>query len=205
MVTVFDHPLITHKLAQMRDENTKTKDFRELLGEIGQLMVYEVLRDCPTRPITVKTPVGICETKTLDKEIVLCPVLRAGLGWLDAIHELVPTAKVGFVGMYRDAKTHEPHEYFAKYPDMSDAIVLVLEPMVATGGSTIAAVNSIKEHGGKNIRMVSLVAAPEGVKALQTAHPDVDIYVAALDEKLNENAYIVPGLGDAGDRIFGTK
>ena len=204
MLTVFNHPLITHKLALMRNKNTSTKDFAQQLSEIASLMAFEISRDLPTTPVEVETPIGICHTKQLAKDVVLVPILRAGLGMVDGIRDLIPTAKVGFLGLY-DKKTLEPVEYFAKFPDMSDANVMILDPMLATGGSAIAAINTVKAKGAKNIKLVNLVGAPEGVKAVEAAHPDVDIYLAALDEKLNENGYIVPGLGDAGDRIFGTK
>ncbi len=205
MLTVFDHPLITHKLALMRDKNTSTKDFAQQLDEIAGLMAFEVSRDLPTKPKHVETPMGPCETFELASDVVLVPILRAGLGMVDGIRDLIPTAKVGFIGMYRHHDTLEPEEYFAKFPDMENAIVIVLDPMLATGGSASAALKKIKERGAKNIKLVCLVGAPEGVKRIEEDHPDVDIYLAALDEKLNEIGYIVPGLGDAGDRIFGTK
>lgn len=205
MLTVFDHPLITHKLAIMRDKKTSTKDFAQNLSEIGSLMAFEVARNLPTKDKDVETPIGICHTKELAKDVVLVPILRAGLGMVDGIRSIIPTAKVGFIGMYRNEETLEPVEYFAKFPDMSDADVMVLDPMLATGGSSIAAVDMVKKRGAKRIKLVCLVGAPEGVKAFQEKHPDVDIYLAALDDHLNENGYIVPGLGDAGDRIFGTK
>lgn len=205
MLTVFDHPLITHKLALMRDKATSTKDFAQQLSEIASLMAFEVSRDLPTQPKDVETPMGICHTTELAKDVVLVPILRAGLGMVDGIRDLIPTAKVGFLGLYRNEETLEPVEYFAKFPKMDDANVMVLDPMLATGGSAIAALDIVKKRGAKNIKLVCLVGAPEGVKAVEKAHPDVDIYLAALDEKLNEIGYIVPGLGDAGDRIFGTK
>lgn len=206
MVTVLDHPLITHKLAIMRDENTGHKDFRENLNEIASLMAYEVCRDLPLRDLHIKTPMGPCDTKELDTEVILVPILRAGMGLVDGIMDLIPTAKIGFIGLYRDEKTLEPVEYFAKFPkELPEGVVLVLDPMLATGGSAIAAVDMIKKRGASNIRMVCLVGAPEGVKAFTEAHPDVDLYLAALDDHLNEIGYIVPGLGDAGDRIYGTK
>lgn len=205
MLTVFNHPLITHKLALMRDKDTSTKDFSQQLDEIASLMAFEVSRDLPTKPKHVETPMGPCETSELACDVVLVPILRAGLGMVDGIRDLIPTAKVGFIGMYRHHDTLEPEEYFAKFPDMSDAITIVLDPMLATGGSASAALKKIKERGAKNIKLVCLVGAPEGVKRIEEDHPDVDIYLAALDEKLNEVGYIVPGLGDAGDRIFGTK
>ncbi len=205
MLTVFNHPLITHKLALMRNKNTSTKDFAQQLSEIASLMAFEVSRDLPTTPVEVETPIGMCHTKQLAQDVVLVPILRAGLGMVDGIRDLIPTAKVGFLGLYRNEKTLEPVEYFAKFPDMTSANVMILDPMLATGGSAIAAIDTVKARGAKNIKLVNLVGAPEGVKAVEAAHPDVDIYLAALDEKLNENGYIVPGLGDAGDRIFGTK
>ena len=206
MVTVLNHPLITHKLAIMRMEETGHKDFRENLDEIASLMAYEVCRDLPVQDVQVKTPMGLCDTKMLDTEVILVPILRAGMGLVNGIMDLIPTAKVGFIGLYRDEKTLEPVEYFAKFPkELTEGIVLVLDPMLATGGSAIAAVEMIKNRGAKNIKMVCLVGAPEGVTAFEKAHPDVDLYMAALDDHLNEIGYIVPGLGDAGDRIYGTK
>ena len=206
MVTVLEHPLITHKLALMRNKETGHKDFRENLDEIASLMAYEVCRDLPTEDVHIETPMGPCDTQMLSGEIILVPILRAGMGLVNGIMDLIPTAKVGFIGLYRDEKTLEPVEYFAKFPkELSEGIVLVLDLMLATGGSAIAAVDMIKKRGAKNIRMVCLVGAPEGVKAFTEAHPDVDLYLAALDDHLNEIGYIVPGLGDAGDRIYGTK
>lgn len=206
MLEVLNHPLITHKLTQMRKASTGTKDFRENLDEIAELMAYEVCRDLPTKPVEIETPIAKCTGFELSKEVIIVPILRAGIGLLDGIRRLVPTAKVGFIGMYRDEKTLEPHEYFAKFPSgMDDAIVMIVDPMLATGGSAIDAIAAVKKRGAKQIKLVCLVGAPEGVKAIQAAHPDVDIYIAALDDHLNENGYIVPGLGDAGDRIFGTK
>ena len=205
MATVLNHPLITHKLAIMRNKVTGHKDFRENLDEIASLMAYEVCRDLPTRDITIETPVGVCQTQEIAKEVVLVPILRAGMGLINGILELIPTARVGFVGLYRSTKTLQPVEYFAKFPELEDSVVLVLDPMLATGGSAIAAVQKVKERGAKNIKMVCLVGAPEGVKAFEEAHPDVDLYLAALDDHLNDHGYIVPGLGDAGDRIYGTK
>ena len=206
MVTILNHPLITHKLTLMRNKDTKTKDFKQNLDEIAGLMAYEVCRDLPLKPITVETPVATCETYELQNDIVLIPILRAGLCLVNGINDLIPTAKVGFIGLYRDEKTLQPHEYFAKFPsNLKDAVNLVLDPMLATGGSANAAIDLIKARGAKNIKLVCLVGAPEGVEAVNRKHPDVDIYLAALDSHLNENGYIVPGLGDAGDRIFGTK
>lgn len=206
MLEVLNHPLITHKLTQMRQKQTTTKDFRENLDEIAELMAYEVCRNLPTQPVDIETPMGPCTGFELCREVVIVPILRAGIGLLDGIRRLVPTAKVGFVGLYRDEETLEPHEYFAKFPkDLENADVLVVDPMLATGGSAVAAIDTVKKRGAKNIKLVCLVGVPEGVRAVQKAHPEVDIYLAALDEKLNEHGYIVPGLGDAGDRIFGTK
>ena len=206
MVTVLDHPLIKHKLTNLRDENTGHKDFRENLDEIASLMAYEVCRDLPTKQVQIKTPMAECSSQVIDGEIILVPILRAGMGLVNGIMDLIPTAKVGFIGLYRDENTLEPVEYFAKFPqELTEGIVLVLDPMLATGGSAVAAVEMIKKRGAKNIKMVCLVGAPEGVKAFTEAHPDVDLYLAALDDHLNEIGYIVPGLGDAGDRIYGTK
>lgn len=206
MLTILDHPLITHKLTHMRKKSTTTKDFRENLDEIAELMAYEVCRDLPVKPVEIETPVAPTTGYELSREVVIVPVLRAGIGLLDGIRRLVPTAKVGFIGMYRDEETLQPHEYFAKFPNnMDEAIVMIVDPMLATGGSAIDAIAAVKKRGAKTIKLVNLVGAPEGVKAVQEKYPDVDIYLAALDEKLNEHGYIVPGLGDAGDRIFGTK
>ena len=206
MLEVLNHPLITHKLTQMRRKETGTKDFRENLDEIAELMAYEVCRDLPVEPVDIETPVAPCTGYQLSKEVVIVPILRAGIGLLDGIRRLVPTAKVGFIGLYRDEKTLQPHEYFAKFPkDLDKAVVMIVDPMLATGGSALAAIHSVKERGAKNIKLVCLVGVPEGVRAVHKEYPDVDIYLAALDDHLNENGYIVPGLGDAGDRIFGTK
>ena len=206
MFKLLDHPLITHKLTHMRKKETGTKDFRENLDEIAELMAYEVCRDLPVAPVEIETPVAPCTGYELSKEVVIVPILRAGIGLLDGIRRLVPTAKVGFIGLYRDEKTLQPHEYFAKFPkDLDKAVVMIVDPMLATGGSALAAIHSVKERGAKNIKLVCLVGVPEGVRAVQKEYPDVDIYLAALDDHLNENGYIVPGLGDAGDRIFGTK
>ncbi|MBE6041074.1 MAG: uracil phosphoribosyltransferase [Clostridiales bacterium] len=204
---VFDHPLIQHKVSIMRDKNTPSKEFRDLAREVAMLMAFEVTRDLPTQEVEIETP--ICETtvkmlKGLDVAIV--PILRAGLGFVDGMLEIIPNAKVGHVGLYRDPETHEPVEYYCKLPeDIDKRKVIIVDPMLATGGSAIAAVDFVKKRGAKEISLMFLIAAPEGIEALQQAHPDVDIFIAAKDEKLNENAYIVPGLGDAGDRIFGTK
>ena len=206
MLEILNHPLILHKLTILRDKETGTKAFRENLDEIAELMAYEVCRDLPTQPVNIETPIGPTIGHELSKEVVIVPILRAGIGLLDGIRRLVPTAKVGFIGMYRDEETLKPVEYFAKFPsNLEDAIVMVVDPMLATGGSAIDALEAIKKRGAKNIKLVCLVGAPEGVRAVQEAHPDVDVYLAALDDHLNENGYIVPGLGDAGDRIFGTK
>jgi uracil phosphoribosyltransferase len=206
MLKVLNHPLITHKLTQMRKTTTGTKDFRENLDEIAGLMAYEISRDLPVHTVDIVTPVAPTQAQELAKEVVLVPILRAGLGMVNGIRDLIPTAKVGHIGLYRDEETLEPHEYFAKFPStMPDAVVMVLDPMLATGGSASAAVTMLKKRNAKIIKLVCLVGAPEGVKRMQEDHPDVDIYLAALDEKLNEHGYIVPGLGDAGDRIFGTK
>jgi uracil phosphoribosyltransferase len=206
MLHVLNHPLITHKLTQMRNKETGTKDFRQNLDEVAGLMAYEISRDLPLVPVTIETPMGTCDTYELEKSIVLIPILRAGLGMVDGILDLIPTAKVGHVGLYRNEETLQPHEYYAKFPiTMKDSIVMVLDPMLATGGSASATISLLKKQGCKTIKLVCLVGAPEGVKVVETDHPDVDIYLASLDEKLNEVGYIVPGLGDAGDRIFGTK
>ena len=206
MLNVLKHPLITHKLTQMRKKETGTKDFRQNLDEIAGLMAFEITRDLPVNAVTITTPVRECETSELAKDIILVPILRAGLGMVNGICNLIPTVKVAHVGLYRDEETLKPHVYFEKYPKgIEDAIVMIVDPMLATGGSAVAAIDMVKQQGAKNIRLVCLVGVPEGVAAVENAHPDVDIYLAALDEKLNEKGYIVPGLGDAGDRIFGTK
>jgi uracil phosphoribosyltransferase len=206
MLHVLNHPLITHKLTQMRNKETGTKDFRENLDEVAGLMAFEISRDLPLAPVTIETPMGTCNTQELAKNIVLIPILRAGLGMVDGILNLIPTAKVGHVGLYRNEETLQPHEYYAKFPsNMKEAVVMVLDPMLATGGSASATIALLKKQGCKTIKLVCLVGVPEGVKRVEDDHPDVDIYLAALDEKLNEIGYIVPGLGDAGDRIFGTK
>lgn len=205
---IIDHPLITHKLSIMRNRKTGSKDFRELLDEIAMLMGYEITRDLPLENIKIETPLVPMVAKTVSgKKLAIVPILRAGLGMVDGLLRLVPVAKVGHIGMYRDETTHEPVEYYCKMPpDIADRLVIVVDPMLATGGSAADAITLLKnKYGCRNIRLMNLVAAPEGVKRVQDEHPDVDIYVAALDECLNENAYILPGLGDAGDRIFGTK
>ena len=205
-LVIFNHPLMHHKLSIIRDEKTGTKDFRETVSEIGMLMAYEITRDLPTVKVDVKTPVGIAHCEQLKKEVVIVPILRAGLGMVDGITKLIPTAKVGHVGLYRDKNTLEPHEYYAKFPPcITEASVLVVDPMLATGGSACHAIDILKKSGVTDIVYVGLVGAPEGVARLQKEHPDVDIFLAALDEKLNESCYIVPGLGDCGDRLFGTK
>ena len=206
-VHIFDHPLIQHKLSIMRQKDTGCKEFRELLDEISMLMVYEVTRDLPTEDTEIETPICSMKTKTLaGKPIGIIPILRAGLGMVNGILNLIPNAKVGHIGLYRDPATLEPVEYYCKLPDDAEhRQLIVLDPMLATGGSASAAISFIKQRGCNNIRLVNLIAAPEGIARVQKDHPDVDIYVAACDEKLNDHGYIVPGLGDAGDRLFGTK
>ncbi|KMM36648.1 uracil phosphoribosyltransferase [Guptibacillus hwajinpoensis] len=206
-VYVFDHPLIQHKLTYIRDEKTGTKEFRELVDEVAALMAYEITRELPTEEVMVKTPVTEAKSKVLSgKKLGLVPILRAGLGMTDGILKLIPAAKVGHVGLYRDPETLQPVEYYVKLPpDIEEREFIVIDPMLATGGSAVEAINSLKKRGAKNIKMMCLIAAPEGVELLNEAHPDVDIYIAGLDEKLNEKGYIVPGLGDAGDRLYGTK
>ena len=206
-VHIFDHPLIQHKLSIMRQKDTGCKEFRELLDEISMLMVYEVTRDLPTEDTEIETPICSMKTKTLaGKPIGIIPILRAGLGMMNGILNLIPNAKVGHIGLYRDPATLEPVEYYCKLPDDAEhRQLIVLDPMLATGGSASAAITFIKQRGCNNIRLVNLIAAPEGIARVQKDHPDVDIYVAACDEKLNDHGYIVPGLGDAGDRLFGTK
>ncbi len=206
-VRIFDHPLITHKLSIMRDKRTGSKDFRQLLNEITMLMGYELTRDLPLEEINIETPVAKMKAKRIaGKKLAIVPILRAGLGMVDGLLSLIPVAKVGHIGLYRDPDTHEPVEYYCKLPfDIEDRIVVVVDPMLATGGSAADAITMIKKRGVTHIRLMCLVAAPEGIAKVQAAHPDVDIYVAALDECLNDHAYIVPGLGDAGDRLFGTK
>lgn len=206
MLKILDHPLITHKLSLIRRKETGTKDFRENLDEMAGLMAYEITKDIPLKKISIETPVGPCQTAEMAKDVVLIPILRAGLGMVDGISNLIPTAKVGHIGLFRDHKTLEPQDYYSKFPpNLPDAMVLVLDPMLATGGSACAAISSVKKFGAKIIKLVCIVGAPEGVARVKKEHPDVDIYLAALDEKLNEKGYIVPGLGDAGDRLFGTK
>lgn len=206
-ITIMEHPLIQHKISILRNEATGTNEFRRLIEEIAMLMGYEALRDLPVEDVEIKTPIETCRTPMIaGKKLAIVPILRAGLGMVNGITALVPTAKIGHIGLYRDEETHEPHEYYCKLPDpIEERLIVVTDPMLATGGSAIAAVDFIKQHGGKNIKFLCIIAAPEGVKRLQEAHPDIQIYVGHLDRELNEAAYICPGLGDAGDRIFGTK
>lgn len=206
-VVVLDHPLIQHKLTYIRDINTGTKEFRELVDEVATLMAYEITRDLPLTEKEIETPVQKGMSNVLaGKKLGVVPILRAGLGMVEGILNLIPAAKVGHIGLYRDPETLAPIEYYVKLPsDVSERDLILVDPMLATGGSAIEAVNSLKKRGAKSIRFMCLIAAPEGVKAMTDAHPDVDVYIAALDEKLNEKGYIVPGLGDAGDRLFGTK
>ena len=206
-VIVLDHPLIHHKLAIMRNKNTGTREFRELVNEVAGLMCYEATRDLPTEEVLVETPITTAKCKMLaGKKLAIVPILRAGLGMVDAMVDLIPSAKIGHIGLYRDPETHMPVEYYCKLPeDIGNRQVFVVDPMLATGGSAVAAIDFLKKHGCKNIVMMNIIGAPEGVATVQAAHPDVEIYLASLDEKLNDHAYIIPGLGDAGDRIFGTK
>ena len=206
-VTVLDHPLIQHKLAILRSKDTPVKEFRELVGEIAGLMCYEATRNLPLKEVRVETPITTATCHMLaGKKMAIVPILRAGLGMVDSMVGLIPSAKIGHIGLYRDPETHKPVEYYCKLPDdIGNRQVFVVDPMLATGGSAIAAIDFLKQHGCRNIVMMNIIGCPEGVKAVQEAHPDVEVYLAALDEKLNERAYIVPGLGDAGDRIFGTK
>ena len=206
-VTIFDHPLIQHKISLLRDINTGTKDFRVLIEEIAMLMGYESMRDLPLEDVDIQTPITKATVKMLaGKKLAVVPILRAGLGMVNGILNLVPSARVGHIGLYRDPETHTPHEYYCKLPDpIEERQIIVVDPMLATGGSAVDAINLIKQKGGKHIKFMCIIAAPEGLEALKSAHPDVEIYIGSLDEKLNENCYIVPGLGDAGDRIFGTK
>ena len=206
-VHVLDHPLIQHKLAILRSKDTPVKEFRELIGEIAGLMCYEATRKLPLKEVEVETPVATAKCHMLSgKKLAIVPVLRAGLGMVDQMVALIPSAKIGHIGLYRAPETHKPVEYYCKLPeDIANRQVFVVDPMLATGGSAVAAIDFLKKHGCKNIIMMNVIGCPEGVKAVQEAHPDVEMYLAALDEKLNEHAYIVPGLGDAGDRIFGTK
>ena len=206
-VHVLDHPLIQHKLAILRNEKTPVKEFREVVGEIAGLMCYEATRNLPTREVTVRTPLATATCRMLSgKKLAIVPVLRAGLGMVEGMVSLIPSAKIGHIGLYRDPQTHKPVEYYCKLPeDIGSRVVFLVDPMLATGGSAVAAINFLKARGCRNIVMMNIIGCPEGIKAVQEAHPDVEVYLAACDEKLNEHAYIVPGLGDAGDRIFGTK
>ncbi len=204
---ILDHPLVQHKVSPLRDRNTGTKEFKELVSELAMLLCYEATRDLPTEEVEIETPVAIAKTRVLSgRKLALVPILRAGLGMVDGMLTLLPAAKVGHIGLYRNEETLEPVEYYCKLPsDIAERDVMVLDPMLATGGSAVDAISQIKKRGAKSIKFLAIIAAPEGLERLHAAHPDVDIYVAALDEKLNENGYIIPGLGDAGDRIFGTK
>ncbi|MBO5485061.1 MAG: uracil phosphoribosyltransferase [Lachnospiraceae bacterium] len=206
-ITIMNHPLLQHKISRLRDKSTGTSEFRSLVEEIAMLMGYEALSDLPIKEIEVETPIETCMTPVLaGRKLAVVPILRAGLGMVSGITALVPNAKIGHIGLYRDEETHEPHEYYCKLPDpIEERMIVVTDPMLATGGSAVAAVDFIKKHGGKNIKFLCIIAAPDGVERLQKAHPDIQIYVGHLDRELNENAYICPGLGDAGDRIFGTK
>ena len=206
-VHVIDHPLIQHKLAVLRNKETPVKEFRELVNEISGLMCYEATRNLPTMEVDVQTPLMTAKCRMLaGKKLAIVPILRAGLGMVDAMVDLIPSAKIGHIGLYRDPETHKPVEYYCKLPDdIGNRQVFVVDPMLATGGSAIAAIDFLKEHGCKHIIMMNILGCPEGVAAVQAAHPDVEMYLAAMDEKLNDHAYILPGLGDAGDRIFGTK
>ena len=205
-VIVLDHPLIEHKMSIIRNKNTGTKEFRENVSEIGMLITYEISRDLELVEKEVETPIQVTTAYVLKKPVVIVPILRAGLGMVEGIHNIIPTARIGHVGVYRDEQTLEPHEYFAKFPvDINESAVLIVDPMLATGGSASAAITMVKRRGVTDIKFVGLVGCPEGVARLQKDHPDVDIFLAAMDERLNEKGYIVPGLGDCGDRLFGTK
>ncbi len=206
-VFIMDHPLIQHKISMLRDKNTGTNEFRKIVEEIAMLMGYDALHDLPTEDIEVETPIETCKTPVISgRKFAIVPILRAGLGMVSGILNLVPAAKVGHIGMYRDEVTHEPHEYYCKLPSpIDERLIVVTDPMLATGGSAVDAVNMIKQHGGKKIKFLSIIAAPEGVERFCEAHPDVQLYIGHLDRELNSDAYICPGLGDAGDRIFGTK
>lgn len=206
-VFINSHPLVQHKISLLRDKNTGTYEFRSLVGEIGMLMGYEALSDLPTEEIEITTPIETCKTPVISgRKLAIVPILRAGLGMVDGITALVPSAKIGHIGLYRDEKTFEPHEYYCKLPKpIEERTIVVTDPMLATGGSAIDAITQIKKHGGKNIKFMCIIASPEGLEKLRAAHPDIQIYVGHLDRELNENKYICPGLGDAGDRIFGTK
>ena len=204
---IFDHPLIQHKISLLRNKNTGSKEFRELVGEVSMLMCYEATRDLPLKEVEIETPVALAKTKVIaGRKLAFVPILRAGIGMLDGVLSMVPAAKVGHIGLYRDPNTLEPVEYYCKLPaDAQEREILLVDPMLATGGSAAAAIGFLKKRGCKNIKLVNLIAAPEGVARVQAEHPDVDIYVAGMDEKLNDHGYIIPGLGDAGDRLFGTK
>ena len=204
---ILDHPLVQHKVSHLRDRNTGTKEFKELVSELAMLLCYEATRDLPTEEVEIETPVAIAKTRVLSgRKLALVPILRAGLGMVDGMLTLLPAAKVGHIGLYRNEETLEPVEYYCKLPsDIAERDVMVLDPMLATGGSAVAAIDFIKQHGGKNIKFMAIIAAPEGLKRLHEAHPDIQIYVGHVDRCLNEEAYICPGLGDAGDRIFGTR
>ena len=206
-VHIMDHPLIHHKLAVLRNKETPVKEFRELINEISGLMCYEATRNLPTMDVDVETPVATAHCKMLaGKKLAIVPILRAGLGMVDSMVGLIPSAKIGHIGLYRDPETHKPVEYYCKLPeDIDQRQIFVVDPMLATGGSAVAAIDFLKKHGCRNIIMMNIIGCPEGIKKVQEAHPDVEMYLAACDEKLNDHAYIVPGLGDAGDRIFGTK
>lgn len=206
-VTIFEHPLIQHKISILRDKRTGTNEFRQLVDEIAVLEGFVALSDLPVEDVEVETPIETCMTPMIaGRKLAVVPILRAGLGMVSGILALVPSAKVGHIGMYRDEETHEPQEYYCKLPDpIAERTIVVCDPMLATGGSAIDAINQIKKHGGKNIKFMCIIAAPEGLERLHREHPDIQIYVGSLDRQLNENAYICPGLGDAGDRIFGTK
>ncbi|MFA7502049.1 MAG: uracil phosphoribosyltransferase [Anaerovoracaceae bacterium] len=204
---IFDHPLIQHKTAMMRKKETSVKDFRELVREVAMLMTFEATRDLPLESVEIETPICTATVNMLQgADVAIVPILRAGLGMVDGMLSLVPNAKVGHIGLYRDPDTHEPVEYYCKLPsDIDQRVIFVVDPMLATGGSAVAAIDFIKQRGGRNIVFMCIIAAPEGIRVLQDAHPDIDIFIAAKDEYLDENAYIVPGLGDAGDRLYGTK
>ena len=206
-VHIMDHPLIHHKLAVLRNKETPVKEFRELINEISGLMCYEATRNLPLTDVDVETPIAVAKCKMLaGKKLAIVPILRAGLGMVDALVDLIPSAKIGHIGLYRDPETHEPVEYYCKLPeDIGNRVTFVVDPMLATGGSAVAAIDFLKKHGCRNIIMMNIIGCPEGIKRVQEAHPDVEMYLAACDEKLNDHAYIVPGLGDAGDRIFGTQ
>ncbi len=206
-IFIFEHPLIKHKISMLRDKNTGTNEFRKLVEEIAMLMGYEALSDLPLKDVEVETPIETCMTPMIaGRKLAVVPILRAGLGMVGGILSLVPTAKVGHIGMYRDEETHEPQEYYCKLPNpIDERTIVVVDPMLATGGSAVDAVSQIKKHGGKKIKFLCIIGAPEGVEKFHAAHPDVQLYIGQMDRQLNENAYICPGLGDAGDRIFGTK